>query len=85
MADLPEELLYEGVIVDIAFGVPGPMFGDLFLICGYDNPNFPPSGRYAFDTLEDLQFSQVDDYFGVESMADDGDDVVVWLYPLVGG
>lgn len=85
MAHLSEDLLYEGVTVDIGFSAPGPKFGDLFLICGYDNPNFPPSGNYAFDSLENLQFSQVDDYFGVQSMADDGDDVVVWLYPLVAG
>ena len=85
MADPSGKLLHEGVTVDIAFDPPGPNFGDLVLICGYDNPNFAPSGDYAFDALNDLQFSQVDDYFGVRSQAPDGDDVVLWLYPLVGG
>lgn len=27
----------------------------------------------------------MDDYFGVRSLTDEGSDVVVWLYPLVGG
>ena len=35
--------------------------------------------------MAELQFEQVDDYFGVRSLADDGADVVVWLYPLVKG
>jgi hypothetical protein len=84
MTDIPDDL-YEGVSVDINFDAPGPLFGDLFMICGFENPNFPPPGNYAFDTIEDLQFSQIDDYFGVESQDDDGDDVIVWLFPLVGG
>src|SRR5687768_1500602 len=83
--ELSEEMLYAGVSVDILFGTHRPTFGDLFLICGQDHPRFPPSGRFAFDQLADLQFEQVDDYFGVPSLTDDGDDVVVWLYPLVAG
>jgi hypothetical protein len=85
MNDLPESALYEGVEVDLLFKDPLPGFGDLFLICGYENPNFPPSGNFNFHLLEYLQFSQVDDYFGVQSLSDEGDDVVVWLYPLVAG
>ena len=85
MADLSEEQLHEGVTVDIAFDSPGPEFGDLFMICGYDNPNFPPPDNYAFGEHADLGFSQIDDYFGIESASDDGDDVMVWLYPVVGG
>jgi hypothetical protein len=85
MADLPDDLLCEGVSVEITFGDPRPLFGDLFLICGDNHPKFPPSGKFAFQNLVDLQFSQVDDYFGVRAMSDEGDDVPVWVYPLVDG
>lgn len=85
MSDLPEDLLYEGVRIDIAFGDPRPVFGDLFLICGDEHPRFPPSGRFAFGSLANLQFDQVDDYFGVRSLDENGDDVVIWLFPLVSG
>jgi hypothetical protein len=85
MAALPEEMLYEGVSVDVAFGDPRPGFGDLYLICGCSHLRFPPSGSFGFDGLEDLHFDQVDDFFGVRSLTDDGDDVVIWLYPLVAG
>lgn len=86
MADsIPESMLYEGVSVDVVFGDPRPRFGDLFLICGDTHPRFPPSGSFGFDRLAELQFEQVDDYFGVSSLADEGDDVVIWLYPLVDG
>ena len=85
MADLTEEQLHDGVTVDIAFDSPGPEFGDLFMICGYDNPNFPPPGDYAFGEHSDLGFCQKDDYFGIESESEEGDDVIVWLSPVVDG
>lgn len=85
MQELSEQDYYEGVAVDLNFQGSGPKFGDLFMICGYDNPNFPPSGDFPFDQFEKLQFSQVDDYFGVENEDDEGDDVIVWLFPLVDG
>jgi hypothetical protein len=83
MANLPDDILYEGVSVDFGFSDPGPTFGDLFLISGGRHPRFPPSGAFAFDALTDLQFEQADDYFGVRSLSDEGDDVPIWLYPLV--
>lgn len=82
---LSEDLLYEGVSIDIHFGNRKPGFGDLFVICGEPHLQFPRSGIFAFESLDDLQFEQVDDYFGVRSLAGDGADVVVWLYPLVAG
>jgi hypothetical protein len=85
MADLPEDVLYRGVSVDIAFGDPRPVFGDLFLICRDKHPKFPASGAFAFESLADLQFEQADDYFGVRFRSDEGDDVAIWLYPLVCG
>lgn len=84
-SDLPDDLVYQGVRVDVLFADPRPAFGDLYRICGGTHPRFPPTGRFGFDRLDDLQFDQVDDYFGVRSLGGEGDDVVVWLYPLVGG
>lgn len=85
MLDIHDNLLHEGASVDIAFGAVRPSFGDLFEICGDAHPHFPPTGQTDFKTVADLQFTQVDDYFGVLSLADDGADVVVWLFPLVDG
>ena len=86
MADeLPQVLLYQGVSVDIAFADPRPSFGDLHRTCGATNPRFPPTGEFGFERLADLQFEQVDDYFGVRSLTDEGTNVPVWLYPLLGG
>lgn len=85
MDDLPDTARYEGIVVDLLFGDDRPEFGDLFTICGYENPNFPPSGRFDFKRFENLQFSQVDDYFGVQTTSGEGDDVAVWLFPLVDG
>ena len=82
---LPEDLLYQGVSVDITFDDPRPAFGDLFRICGETHPGFPPTGEFGFERLDDLQFDQVDDYFGVRALSDDSDDVAIWLYPLVRG
>jgi hypothetical protein len=83
MDDLPESARFEGLEVDLLFEGDRPGFGDLFTICGYANPNFPPSGRFDFKRFEELQFSQVDDYFGVQTLSGEGDDVAMWLYPLV--
>jgi hypothetical protein len=76
-------MLYEGVSIDVFFGPCRPTFGDLVLLTGESHPSFPSQPTLDFGSLADLQFEQVDDYFGVRSLADDGDDVVVWLYPLV--
>jgi hypothetical protein len=83
--ELPEDLMYQGVSVDIPFAEPWPSLGDLFRICGDIHPRFPPTGEFGFERLAELQFEQVDDYFGVRSLGGEGADVPVWLYPLVGG
>ena len=85
MDPLPESARYEGLEVILLFKDDGPTFGDLFTICGYENPHYPPPGRFDFLQFEDLQFSQVDDYFGVQTQSRVGDDVSVWLYPLIEG
>ncbi|OWK38416.1 hypothetical protein [Fimbriiglobus ruber] len=82
---LQEEVFYQCVSVDILFDSRRPSFGDLFRICGDTHPHFPPTGEYGFDRLADLQFEQVDDYFGVRSLSEEGDDVPVWLFPLARG
>ena len=76
---------FEGLEVDFSFTEVGPCFGDLFTIVGYENPNFPPPGNFSFGQLASLDFIQVDDYFGIAGEAEHGDDVVVWLFPIVDG
>jgi hypothetical protein len=83
--ELHENILYQGVSVEMAFGAPRPQFGDLFRICGGTHLRFPPTGEFGLERLADLQFEQVDDYFGVRSLTDEGSDVAVWLFPLVAG
>ena len=56
----------------------------MFLIVGYENPNFPPDSK-EFENLQDVGFEQVDDYFGIRNYSDFGDDIKVWLYPLING
>lgn len=85
MGDLNQAMQYDGVRIDINFHVTRPNFGDLLAICGKAHAGFPATVGFVFESLADLQFTQVDDYFGVRSQSDDGDDVVVWLYPLVAG
>lgn len=85
MEELPTGTLYQGVSVDIRFGDPRPAFGDLYRICGIDHPKFPPTGEFGFDGLTELQFEQVDDFFGVRALTGEGTDVPIWLYPLIGG
>src|SRR5262249_41403455 len=82
---LPKDLVYQGVSVDIAFADPRPAFGDLFRICGDIHPGFPPTGAFGFERLADLQFEQVDDYFEVRALTDEGSEVPIWLSPLVAG
>lgn len=76
---------FEGLEVDFLFPDIGPRFGDLFTIVGYENPNFPPAGEFPFGELANLNFTQVDDYFGIASEEHQGDGVIVWLFPLVDG
>lgn len=85
MPDILDSLLHEGASIDIAFGEPRPSFGDLFCVCGHSHPSFPPTDSVDISALADLQFDQVDDYFGTPSLGDEGGDVVVWLFPLVDG
>lgn len=67
--------------VDLMFTDVKPCFGDVFLLCGFENPDAPPTGEYGFAELADLGIEQVDDYY---ALCVDGDPAV-WVFPLVRG
>lgn len=77
-----EELAFEGINIDFKFKNDKPTFGDLFLICGYGNPNSPANSD-EFKELSEIGFTQIDDYFGVKNQTENGDDVLVWLFPII--
>ena len=77
-----ETLAFEGISIDFKFNSDKPTFGDLFLIVGQENPNFPPNSK-EFEKLQDLGFDQVDDYFEIRNESNIGDDVRIWLFPLI--
>jgi|SaaInl3SG_22_DNA_1037383.scaffolds.fasta_scaffold61245_1 hypothetical protein len=79
-----ETLAFEGISIDFKFNLDKPTLADLFLIVGYENPNFPPTSR-DFENLQNLGFDQIDDYFGIRNTSDIGDDVKIWLFPIVNG
>ena len=66
---------------DVRFTEPKPTFGELFLCCGYEHPNFPASHESPFRKLGDMKIEQVDDYFAICR----GGDPVIWIFPLVKG
>lgn len=67
--------------VDLLFTEVKPCFGDLFLLCGDEHPDHPPTGDFGFAALADLGIEQVDDYLAV---CVEGDPAV-WVFPLVRG
>ena len=75
---------FDGIDIDFKFTNKQPSFGELFLIVGYENPNFPPESR-EFENLNHLGFEQVDDYFGIKNQSEIGSDIKLWLHPLVSG
>ena len=85
MLEISEDDAYENVEIDFTFSGVGPEIGDLFTVCGYVNPNFPPKGKFNFESLLRYNISQIDDYFGVLPEDQKGDDVSVWLYPTISG
>jgi len=89
--DMDEDLLDLAIersskVVHLIFEEEKPSLGDLFFVRGFAHPKFPASGRFDFAALAHLEFDQVDDYFGIRAEEDDdGDDVSIWLFPLVKG
>jgi hypothetical protein len=67
--------------VDLLFTALKPTFGDVFLMCGDEHPQFPPTNACGFAELADLGIEQTDDYF---ALCVDGDPAV-WIFPLVRG
>ncbi|OEJ98613.1 hypothetical protein A8C32_05280 [Flavivirga aquatica] len=79
-----ETLAFEGIRIDFQFNSDKPTFGDLFLIVGFENPDRLPNSR-EFEKLAELEFEQVDDYFGIKNKTEIGDDVKIWLFPIING
>lgn len=79
-----EVLAFEGISIDFQFNSDKPTFGDLFLIVGFENPNFLPNSR-EFEKLNKLGFEQTDDYFGIKNNTDTSDNVKLWLFPIIKG
>ncbi len=79
-----EVLAHEGIRIDFEFNSDKPTFGDLFLIVGFENPDRPHNSR-EFEKLAELEFEQVDDYFGIKNKTEIGDDVKIWLFPIING
>ena len=65
--------------VEIKFSRPKPKFGDLYLICGAEHPDFPPQGGYS--PLRGWAIEQTDDYFAWHQNGDPA----IWIYPVVKG
>lgn len=72
------------ILIDFRFAKEKPRFGELFLITGEEHPKFPPRNK-NFATLAPLGFEQLDDFFGILNSEDTGDDVLVWLFPMLNG
>jgi hypothetical protein len=72
------------ILIDFRFAKEKPRFGELFLITGEEHPKFPPRNKF-FAQLAPLGFEQLDDFFGILNSEDTGDDVLVWLFPMLNG
>ncbi|MBO9733226.1 MAG: hypothetical protein J7623_31585 [Chitinophaga sp.] len=72
------------ILIDFRFAKEKPRFGELFLITGEEHPKFPPRNK-LFAQLAPLGFEQLDDFFGILNSEDTGDDVLVWLFPMLNG
>lgn len=72
------------ILIDFRFTKTKPGFGDLFLITGETHPKFAPRNN-AFGQLAHLGFEQLDDFFGIFNSEEAGDDVIVWLFPMLNG
>lgn len=79
-----EELAFEGIAIDFEFNSKKPTFGDLFLMVGYENPDFPPKNR-IFEKLETLDIEQIDDSFVIRDSSINGADEKLWIHPVVEG
>ncbi len=73
------------ILIDFRFVAKDkPRFGELFLITGEEHPKFPPRSQ-TFMQLAPLGFEQLDDFFGILNDEETGDDVLIWLFPMLNG
>lgn len=73
------------ILIDFRFAAKEkPRFGELFLITGEEHPKFPARNK-AFAQLAPLGFEQLDDFFGILNSEESGDDVLIWLFPMING
>lgn len=75
---------FEGISIDFKFNSNQPSLKDLILISGKNNPNKLTDSN-EFEKLNYLGFEQTDDYFGIKNNTDSGDDIKLWLFPLING
>lgn len=78
---IPQKVRAKKYEVDLLFRDPKPTFGDLFVICGEEHPEFPPQGDFPFGKLANLKIEQTEDYFAV--CVDH--DPAIWIFPLIKG
>ncbi|PUZ24521.1 hypothetical protein GA0116948_105151 [Chitinophaga costaii] len=74
----------EDILIDFKFKQDRPGLGDLFLITGTEHAKFPAKTR-NFEQLAHLGFEQIHDFFGILNEEEAGDDVIVWLFPMIRG
>lgn len=68
--------------IDFNFSDKKPSYGDLYKMVGYENSDYP-SNDDAFLIFSELGIEQADDFFGVKNHNNDGDDIVLWVIPLI--
>jgi hypothetical protein len=73
------------ILIDFRFGAKEkPRFGEVLLITGEEHPKFPPRNK-IFAPMAPLGFEQLDDFFGILNSEETGDDVLIWLFPMING
>lgn len=75
----------QGINLEFIFKSNKPTFGELYLITGSEDPNFPAENR-QFEKLNTLDISFIDyAYYGIKNDNNIGDGVTVWLFPMKNG
>lgn len=75
----------EGVSVDFLFEGVKPEINDLLALSGSSDTNRMIESRMGFDQFKEYKFCQIDDYWGIWSESRHGDEVMIWLFPLIDG
>lgn len=74
-----------GINIEFIFNNNKPTFGELYLITGEENVDFPAENKH-FEALSPLEFSFIDGaYYGIKNNNNIGDGVALWLFPLKNG